>query len=82
MNSECIEVFYNASSQAYPYITFLMDTHGALVSSKVHYQIASVADWCKSLSLPVRAHDRQVRAELREMGINAQPPMSLALGVL
>jgi hypothetical protein len=71
--SAFIDIFYSAASNAYPYIAFIVNDNGIITSSVVHHQIAAVAAWCKTNALPVRAYDRQVRAELREYGIDAQP---------
>ncbi len=80
MSNEFIDVFYNAASTAYPYITMVFAENGTLVASKVHYQIASVAAWCKIQALPVRVHDRQVRAQLRDFGVDARPPTRKLMG--
>jgi hypothetical protein len=75
--SHIIDIFHKHASNAFPYISFEVDDDGLILNSHVHHQIAAVVEWCQVRALPVRAHDRQVRAALHNCGIKMLPALQI-----
>jgi hypothetical protein len=70
-----IDVYYLPDVDSYtPYRCFIWQS-GSIVYSTQHETIADTAQWCKDQALLVRAHNAQVRAQLRAHGVDAQPPV-------
>lgn len=76
--SKCIDVFYTPNRRAYTYITFVIDDNGAVITSRTHQEIETVAEWCKRQQLPARSNSDLVQEELRQYGVDVE---SQALGV-
>jgi hypothetical protein len=72
--SNCIDVFYTPENRTYTYITFVIDENGAVITSRSHQHIATVADWCKRQALPARSSSALVREELAAYGVEVRPP--------
>ncbi len=73
--SQCIDVFYSPGQRAYSYVTFVIDENGAVITSRTHKDIGTVAEWCKRQNLPARTNTARIQTELRNHGVTveAQP---------